>query len=237
MNLEKANILLAKINGLHKGMQADGRISEIERDLMMSYVRQLYEVYLHPQKEKTSVIVPKPTAFETEVIRKKVEPIQPKETYIPPRVIEIPKEVKAEVSPPPTPKFQPKPVVTAPIYKEPTPSPTKPTSSGIGNNVSAEVKELFREKRAKELSEKLSIAPIRDLTKAIALNDKLLYSNELFGSALVTFNEVIRTLNDMPSKSEGDNYLMELARQHDWTSGGRKEVAKDFIKLVRRRFV
>jgi len=248
MNLDKASILLEKINALHKGMQADGRISEIEKDLMMSYVRQLYEAYMAIPKNAT-VPIPKsesprakekPVAFETEIIRKKVEskPVEkPKETYKPPRVIEIPKEVREEIqTPPPTYEAPPRPA-----YQEPKPSYQAPklqsTSTTSSSTISKEVKALFKEKKAKELSEKLSASSIRDLTKAISLNDKLLFSNELFSGALVTFNEVTRTLNDMPSKEAAESYLMELAKQHDWASDEKQDSAKAFIKLVRRRFV
>ncbi|MEL6717514.1 MAG: hypothetical protein AAFP82_02275 [Bacteroidota bacterium] len=239
MNLDKASILLEKINALHKGMQADGKISEIEKDLMMSYVRALYEIYMSipknaevpiPKAEPVKVKA-KPATFETEIIRKKVEPKvvdKPKETYKPPRVIEVPKEIK---TPPPAYETPPQPTYQAP---KPKPQPKPSTASGT---VSKEIKALFKEKKATELSEKLSASPIRDLTKAIALNDKLLFSNDLFSGALVTFNEVIRTLNDMPSKTDAESYLMELAKQHNWTEDSKQDSAKDFIKLVRRRFV
>ncbi|MEN0049449.1 MAG: hypothetical protein AAF806_20485 [Bacteroidota bacterium] len=252
MNLDKASILLEKINALHKGMQADGKISEIEKDLMMSYVRQLYEEYMSipknakvpiPRPEPT-VVKEKPLAFETEIIRKRAEPRvveKPKETYKPPRIIEIPKEVKEEIQTPP-PAYEASP---RPAYQEPKPEPkpsyqapkARPVPATSTAAVSKEIKALFKEKKAKELSEKLSASPIRDLTKAISLNDKLLFSNELFSGALVTFNEVTRTLNDMPSKADAENYLMELAKQHNWTEDEKQDSAKAFIKLVRRRFV
>ncbi|MEM8526177.1 MAG: hypothetical protein AAGG68_16170 [Bacteroidota bacterium] len=251
MNLDKASILLEKINALHKGMQADGKISEIEKDLMMSYVRQLYEIYMAiPKNAKVPIPTPeppkakpRPVAFETEIIRKKVEPKivePPKETYKPPRVIEIPETIKEEIKPPPTYEVPPQPA-----YQEPRPEPkpvyqtpkARPAPGTPSSSVSKEIKALFKEKKAKELSEKLSASRIQDLTKAIALNDKLLFSNDLFGGALVTFNEVIRTLNDMPTKNDAENYLMELAKQHNWTSEEKQDSAKAFIKLVRRRFV
>ena len=51
MNLQKAKILLEKINALHRSMNMDqGNIASIERDLMLSYVRQLYEACLEDEK-------------------------------------------------------------------------------------------------------------------------------------------------------------------------------------------
>ncbi|MEM9888474.1 MAG: hypothetical protein AAF849_21445 [Bacteroidota bacterium] len=237
MGLEQANILLEKINVLQKSVLADGKISEIERDLMKSYIRNLYDFYVNYREEASATKPTKkatPTAFETEVIRKKrTTPVQ--DNYKPPRVIEIPKEMQTEVQRPTTVPPTP-PKTEIPIYQAPKVTKPTPVTTSNSPNVSKEVKALFKVKKAKELSEKLSAAPIRDLTKAIALNDKLLYSNELFDAALVTFNEVIRTLNDMPSLQSAENYLMELAKQHNWTAESKQETAKAFIKLVRRRF-
>lgn len=233
MNLEKASVLLEKINSLHKAMQADGVISDIEKDLMKSYVRELYEIYLNASNAPSPVKIKKPNSFDTEVIRKKTS-TKPKEAYKPPRIIEVPKKIEeTPKAPPPIPVDIPAPRPIPKIQKKETPTPPIVTSS---SNISKEVKALFKEKKAKELSEKLSASPIRDLTKAIALNDKLLFSNELFGGALVTFNEVVRTLNDLPTKVDAENYLMELAKQHDWAGDDRKDTAIEFIKLVRRRF-
>ncbi|MEM9850278.1 MAG: hypothetical protein AAF847_20465 [Bacteroidota bacterium] len=242
MGLEQANILLEKINVLQKSVLADGIISEIERDLMKSYIRNLYDFYVNYKEADTPkqrAERPKPVSFETEVIRKKAVPPTPvKETYKPPRVIEIPAEMKVEMPkrPPVTPPPPPPIKREEPVYQKPIIQKTVVTPTTEQPNVSKEIKALFRTKKAKELSEKLSTTPIQDLTKAISLNDKLLYSNELFGGALVTFNEVTRTLNDMPSVVNAENYLMELAKQHNWTAENRQDIAKAFIKLVRRRF-
>lgn len=234
MSLEKATILLDRINTLHKSIQTDGHLSNIEQDLMKSYIRQLYDCYLEkkeePKKEKYDT---KPTpSFETEVIRKSPEPVQPKDHYKPPRIIEVKEEPRRETPP----KMEPKPRVETRPPSYPTPPIKEPIVTKAPTTVSKEINALFEVKKAKELSERLSESPIRDLTKAIALNDKLLFSNELFGGALVTFNEVIRSLNDMTNRKDAENYLMELAKQHDWTSDAKVPIAKSFIKLVRRRF-
>ncbi|MEM1324634.1 MAG: hypothetical protein AAGI23_01710 [Bacteroidota bacterium] len=237
MSLEKANILLEKINSLHRNILSDGSLSSIEQDLMKSYIRQLYECYMDLQDQPKTT--PKPqAAFETEVIRKSATAPKPKDTYKPPRIIEVPDEpieisIAPEVQPTPKPEQRTPPT---PAYTPPAPPRQEVPALKVSNAANDDISELFSMKKAKELSEKLSESPIRDLTKAIALNDKLLFSNELFGGALVTFNEVIRTLNDMPSWSAAEGYLMELARQHNWTSAAKVPAAKPFIKLVRRRF-
>ncbi|MFK7933772.1 MAG: hypothetical protein AB8G22_09690 [Saprospiraceae bacterium] len=250
MDIQKAKILLEKVNALLKSVSMDAdNISNIEKDLMLSYIRQLYDaVLLGDNTSIAKVTIPKkapkktrPPVFEIEKEEPAPPPpprikVQPTPTYTPPRIIEVSESltdmaepaaatppkvvVKKEVPPPPPPpKAQPKPKTT----------PQAVTPKGQEG--------LFEFKAAKELSEKLSERPIRDLTKAFALNDKLLYANELFGKELVVFNESIRQLNGMQNFAEAKDFLSQLATKYKWTKGERSKVAKDFVKLVRRRYV
>ncbi|NJL76520.1 MAG: hypothetical protein HC892_17390 [Saprospiraceae bacterium] len=238
MNLSKVTILLEKVNALHKSIQLGGdAISRIERDLMLSYLRQLYELFHEPVETNTPS-----SNFEAEVVHKNIEQPKPKPepipTSVPPRVIEITDFLKEELerpvkTPTPEPPYQPQPPRT---YQEAPPKEipkVAPITDLVTDNAIAA---LFDQKQAKELSERLSSIRIEDLTKAIALNDKLLYANDLFSGELVTFNEVVRTINNMNVFAEAQRYLTQLAKQHNWTSESKQESAQNFIKLVRRRF-
>lgn len=260
MDIQKAKILLEKVNALLKSVSIDAdNISNIERDLMLSYIRQLYDAVLSeseqlstPTQTRTTQktpATPKPTRSSTNTTttvpppprRINVEPpVPPKTTYEPPRIIKVPDSL-ADMSQPAPPS--PPPVVqTPPSPPQPTPAstpPPTPVSSPKVNSpaVSEEQEGLFEFKVAKELSEKLSERPIPDLTKAFALNDKLLYANELFGKELFVFNESIRELNKMENFAQAKIYLSQLASQYKWTKGNeRARIAKDFVKLVRRRY-
>ncbi|NJN32900.1 MAG: hypothetical protein HC817_00200 [Saprospiraceae bacterium] len=97
MNLAQAKTTLEKIITLYKTMSADDKnISPIERDLMLSYIRQLYEVFLE-------------TATPSVSVSPKVTPM-PK--IIPSISPETPKPFVVETPPPP------------PIVSTPTPPPT-----------------------------------------------------------------------------------------------------------------
>ena len=52
MSLQHSKNLLEKINSLYQNITLDGHISAIERDLMLSYVRQFYEAILEESTEK-----------------------------------------------------------------------------------------------------------------------------------------------------------------------------------------
>ena len=183
MNLDKAKILLDKINVLMRSMAvAPDQVAEIEKDLMKNYIRQLYESVL----EENGVIVktpakPLPTKKQPKpkpvVVAPIVEPeIAPVEVAAP---VVVPQPKPTPTPPPPPPA--PEPVIEMEIV-EPTPAPAptprpKPTPKPVfvpkstGSN--PELEEIFNLPNATDLSEKLSQSSIKDLTKAFSINDKI----------------------------------------------------------------
>jgi len=96
---------------------------------------------------------------------------------------------------------------------------------------------LFEEKEAKELSEKLAEQPISDLKKAIALNDRLLLTRELFAGDGKAFESAIASLNSFSNMNEAKSYLLEhCVTRYMWLDKKRVDEAKKFVKLVRRRY-
>jgi hypothetical protein len=82
------------------------------------------------------------------------------------------------------------------------------------------------------LSTKMQTKPIRDLSKAIGLNDRFLFIKELFEGNKEAYYEAVQIINEMPSLEEAENYIRE--RFH-WDED-KPEVIK-FMDLVRRRFI
>lgn len=102
---------------------------------------------------------------------------------------------------------------------------------------SSELDLLFEEKQAKELSEKLSELPIPDLRKAIALNDRLLLTRELFSGDGQAFDAALHALNSFSTMQEAKDYLAQhVVIRFGWLDKKRSDTAKNFIKLVRRRY-
>ena len=166
-----------------------------------NYVKSLYEEFLPDNKAQHTPIAEPPKAPKAVKPKAKVAPV-----VVPAPVVETPPppppapkvEVVSEPvpapAPTPTPRPQPTPTprpaavvenkivspppikVAAPI-KEPTPPPApKPRKA----KVSEELEDLFEFKQAKDLSERLSQSPIKDLTKAMGINERFLTTNELF---------------------------------------------------------
>ena len=99
--------------------------------------------------------------------------------------------------------------------------------------------DLFYIKDSKELSQKLADSRIDDLNKAMGLNDKFLYINELFGGnaarfkiAIDYFNQEAKSLNDARTYIE-----RELIETFKWVTPLKADLSKQFIKLLRRRYL
>jgi len=281
MDLQKAKILLEKIEGLHKSMSMDPiNIDHIEKDLMKSYIRQLYEVYL----EDTTVTIPKYKKSKVEVIKPtpkpapKVqapkptpppapkpapvapaptpEPISepvavaptppppaPKPSYKPPRIIELPDSLKEEIAtaptPPPVPTPPPAPKPTPPPAPKPTPvvqAPTPPPAPKP-EPIPANLEELFAQGAAKELSDRLAGTPIKDIKRAMGINERVLTLNELFDGNNRDFEKTLESLNGLSNYQEAKAYLAENAAvKYNWMDGSKIKKAKKFLKLVKRRY-
>lgn len=252
MNLEQAKILTEKINALLRSMSVTPEnIATIEKDLMRSYIRQLYEAFMddlpasktsvpatpvveirpEPVKEPAPAVAkpkpePKPSLDDTpppfEEVRERMQTKRPEILPVEEEedILEITNEMsKSEPAPPPLPE---------PVKIE---TPKKPV------RISPDLEELFESEGVKELSDKLSQLPIPDLNKAFGLNEKIFTINELFGGNQSLFTDLIRRLNLLPDFDNAKELLcLEAAEPYDWAHKDRKKKAKEFIKIVRRRF-
>jgi len=248
MQIEKTIILLEKINNLHKNLAKDPHnISSIEKDLLKDYVKGLYELLISPEQNSSKPTIVEPPV-EVAHVAKTVAPEEPpsvseapgdqpsssdvvdetpiaatpeKKTYAPPRIIEIPKALKEEIaSTPPT---------EAQEVRHEAPAP----------QIDDELIGLFeQESTSKDLSGKLANKPISDLTKAISINEKIFTVNELFGGNMIDFEQTLKSLNGCEGYELASlTILTDKAKEYDWIHKKRIKKAKNFIKLVRRRYL
>jgi hypothetical protein len=86
-----------------------------------------------------------------------------------------------------------------------------------------------------DLGDSLTEVPIRDLKKAIGINDRFLYINELFRGDENMYERSIKTINSFSILPEAEYWIQrELKTKIGWSEGN--ETVKQFIQLVRRRF-
>ncbi len=246
MDLQKAKKLLDKINSLYSGMEndMDGSIATIEKDLMRSYVRQFYEVFLD---NSAPVAAQKKAKRKVEVIKATPKP-PPAPKAEKPRVIELSEEVQEFIAetpapapvPKPAPRISTPPPAPRPVYVPPTPPPApvvQAPAPTVQLSDNEEVLELFEVKKATDLSERLSSSPLSDLLKAMGLNERILTVNELFGGDAGEFKKTMKDLNKLGSFDEAKQYLAaNVVEKYGWTKPNKKNKAKILIKTIRRRY-
>ncbi len=136
-----------------------------------------------------------------------------------------------------------------PIQKT-TPPPVAPPDTSVGSSASGSqagkdlnevigkqgysLNEKLRSVQS-ELSERLKDAPLQDLRKAIGINDRYLYINELFNGNEAMFDRSLKTLNDFHAYSEAEFWMQrELRTKLGWKDD--HALVQQFLQLVRRRF-
>ncbi len=84
------------------------------------------------------------------------------------------------------------------------------------------------------LAAKLKYRPISDLTKSLGINEKYLFSNELFNGNSSEMAETLKTLNNFNSFSDAQQKLNDLSKKYNWDK--KNSFYKEFELLVKRRF-
>ena len=86
-----------------------------------------------------------------------------------------------------------------------------------------------------ELSQSLTSSPIKDLKKAIGVNDRFLFINELFRGDEAMYERSIKTIQNFSIFAEAEFWIRrELKLKIGWKDSD--TVVKQFDQLVRRRF-
>lgn len=86
-----------------------------------------------------------------------------------------------------------------------------------------------------ELAEILTREPVRDLKKAIGINDRFVFVNELFRGDEVMYERSIKTINSFNILQEAEFWMeRELKLKLAWDDS--KDTVRHFCQLVRRRF-
>jgi hypothetical protein len=259
MNLKNVKQKLEKVNRFYDYLDANQEItSRVDRDALIASIRALYEACFEeevasaakvtaPQIHKTTPSATKsketdsnkkrPTLiFNTDttstVSEEKPTAPKPKQESIKQEpVVEKPVEQSVE-----------KTVVKEVPQKQEAAPEVKPEVINKAETPSNEFNEdydgLFLFKEATDLSQKLSATPLKDLNKALGLNEKFLYINELFGGDVAKFQAAIKVLNNEKDFDTARSYIeSELVETYTWMKKVKQPIAKDFVKLVRRRYL
>ena len=172
---------------------------------------------------------PKPDVQEQYPTNQPIAPGPPPENHSP----AAPPVPDAPIPPPVAPSLTKHTAVVAPeISDRPAPNPPQPAPSP---NQSPEVEELFEETAGHGLANRMVRQRVTDLNRALSINNRVLFANKLFGSN-EELNQALKELNLKGSMANAKPTLVDFAQQHQWAQEGRRETAREFIDLVRRRY-
>ena len=242
--MTQADRLLRRITTLHAQFSDDERPSRLERDLMLGYLRDLYEVYAQEADKPapTTKSAPRPPAqVEQADVQEQYPTDQPIVPGPPPAAAPSPKTPPpaapppvpdAPVPPPPAPALTAHTAVVAPVDDRPAPNPPQPSPAP---NLSPEVEELFKATDQNGLANRMGHQRVTDLNRALSINNRVLFANKLFGGN-EELNRALKELNLKGSMANAKPTLVDLAQQHQWAKEDRRETAREFIDLVRRRY-
>ena len=191
--------------------------------------------------KKISVIMPSymkreaPVEEINEILRQQPQPAviqminQPK----PQPIIE---EKEAPLQPKEAPKVK-QPWQYDPVRDIPTLTHQQPEKAELNQMIGAKQESLNERLKTTniELGAVLQSSPVRDLKKAIGINDRYVFVNELFRGDEVMYERSIKTINTFTILAEAEYWIKrELKLKLAWHED--TEAVKHFDQLVRRRF-
>jgi hypothetical protein len=122
------------------------------------------------------------------------------------------------------PTFAHQPIVANAVKKEINDTAINPSTS---------LNEKLKQSKI-DLGETLTDMPIRDLKKAIGVNDRFLFITELFRGDETMYERSIKTINSFSILPEAEYWIQrELKTKIGWAES---DVVKQFDQLIKRRF-
>jgi len=239
----------------------EGKIPIIEIDLLMTSIRDLYELVLSLQLENLGSVLPKPSPLpETQKVAPPPAPViveDIKEEI--PEPVEEPVEKPVAEEPPVTESVAPvrlspnilsmEPVTEEEQVKEEPPAPAPGAEQDIeqphekyqritfdlfSDGTGSTLADRLREGQEKRIADKLQENKVIDLRTTIGINDKFLFINELFEGNMRIYDDAIQKLNEGTTVAQADMLLLDLKIVYNWDS--ESPTVKKFVELVRRRY-
>jgi hypothetical protein len=218
-----------------------GNLSTIERDILLEKLRASYEQLLFDKEiDLPEVSIKQDFSSEKETVKAEPEPQVLVEDTDPQELpIEVddepPIESEQEFSPEVAKKTEKEVRVIKNVERiETIENSEKAHSEILGEKYQG--KKKFRNEMLgsgkKDMASVLQNKPIFDLTKAIGINDKFLYTKELFNGNAELYSKTIKQLNEF---SDINDALIYIQDNFSWDD--KNEAANQLIDLVRRKLL
>jgi len=223
MNIKIENLLsdLERIKHLISQYDNVSQIPDIERDILLAAIRDLYSGLLQIEGSKpevriqTDVSAGKPAGIESEF--KGADRVEFMEEDVPPK----PKKTEK--------------VLTTNIHPKKEAVQSKKTET-IGDKLQGDrqfVNEILAEKAAQQnISSKLQSKPISNINSAIGINDKFKLMRDLFNEDTESYTKTIGKLDTCNNFNEAFTYI---STNFNWDM--EDDSVQFILDLVRRKFI
>lgn len=136
-------------------------------------------------------------------------------------------------------EFDPLEEVPTLAHQDPMPKKNRPFQGTLDYPEAGDLPESLNDRLKQvrtELSQTLGSSPIKDLRKAINVNERFLFINELFRGDEAMYERSIKTIQNFSIYAEAEFWIRrELKVKIGWLDSD--PVVKEFDELVRRRFI
>jgi hypothetical protein len=208
---------LDKVKTILQNINKTGHLPEIERDLILSKMRNIYEFLILIQPDFSS---------DDEIVKKEVgdtsKKSKPEDTYDVVKEVEKKEEVKPETTENvevQLPKQEPYKIKEEILIEK---------FQSTGNFVHDA---LTRYVDTFDISKKLQNQPLKDIYSAIGLNDKFLFTKELFNDDMDLYKFTIDKLNHSGNFNDAIQYI-----DSNFKWDFENNAVQKLLELVRRRF-
>jgi len=210
----------------------EGKIPQIEIDILLNNTRNLYELLLHLNTLNSAAVVASGMApaeeaqndIVAEIKSQRVEVITEDKISDPPVEQKIIEERTKIIS-----KAQKPPFKSGSLFEDVTiMADTFEEKETVHTKIS-------KAKDETSIADKLSSLPLQDLKKSIGINEKFKFVNELFDGDLQEYNTCVDALNDCQTFSAAEEFIAQtLIPKYNW----KKEsgVYQSLLFLIQRKF-
>ncbi len=200
---------------MYDGIDSWELMSRLERDLLLQYVRSLYDTIMPPKGTSTKYIDNTYNTQQEQTSKNgtasRVQPI----------------DTTTHTSP----------TTADQVEQNPITEEKQPIQPIIADPIAKEIQDLFEECDTKDPGSRYTQSKINDIARSMGINDKILTINELFDGDQGLFNKTIDKLNNMSSYDEAKTYLTSsVLKELDWTVPNRRGKAITFLNLIKRRY-
>ncbi len=240
MNLDKTTAVLKKINRLYELINSLGEASQTEKDLLKAYILDLYEAVVLQEEEDQ--VTDLDVELMKEEIKKKKKLDKKLKKQMRKRAEEIIDSYEEEEEEDDDEALESLSDIMAheEEEEEQNDNATQDEEPETDSEpvYSDEMASLFEFSNSSELSDKLANTPLADLTRAMGINEKIFTVNELFGGNAEEMDNLLLALNGLDNFDEAKSVLIRsVASKYDWDQGAKFKKAKNFVRLVRRRYL